>query len=160
MRSIGTQISGKVNCSDPSFRKKEEHGIYGSVNAGTSQISLCANRLLKTNMEDEKLIELPGFKTMTSSNTYSPGNNLTQFLPKRIQPELRLVVDLKRINQSFNHDSNETNHPVIIIVGATQQLAGNLFCKLHCPEVFGGCRWLTNILLSPYLLYLFFNFCI
>ena len=50
--------------------------------------------------------------------------------------KLRLIVDLMKINTLIAHDCTNNNHPVSILSGAAEHLAGkSIFCKLDCSQL-------------------------
>ena len=51
--------------------------------------------------------------------------------------KLRLLVDLRKINNLVSDDYINNNHPVSTLVDAAQHLAGKkLFCKLDCSQAY------------------------
>ena len=55
------------------------------------------------------------------------------FAQKKQNGKLRLLVDLRKINNLKSDDYINNNHPVSTLVDAAQHLAGKkLFCKLDC----------------------------
>ena len=51
--------------------------------------------------------------------------------------KLRLLVDLRKINTLIANDYTNNNHPLSILSGAAQHLAGkSLFCKLDCSQAY------------------------
>ena len=60
----------------------------------------------------------------------------SSILPQR-KPNgnLRLLVDLRKINSLIADDYTNNNHPVGTLSGVAQHLAGkSLFCKLNCSQ--------------------------
>ena len=59
------------------------------------------------------------------------------FAQKKPNGKLRLLVDLRKINNLISDDYINNNHPVSTFVGAAQHLAGKkLFCKLDCSQAY------------------------
>ena len=59
------------------------------------------------------------------------------FAQKKPNGKLRLLVDLRKINNLISDDYIKNNHPVSTLVDAAQHLAGKkllLFCKLDCSQ--------------------------
>ena len=59
------------------------------------------------------------------------------FAQKKPNGKLRLLVDLRKINNLISDDYINNNHPVKTLVDAPQHLAGKkLFCKLDCSQAY------------------------
>ena len=59
------------------------------------------------------------------------------FAQKKLNGKLRLLVDLRKINNLISDDYINNNHPVSTLVDAAQHLAGTkLFCKLDCSQAY------------------------
>ena len=59
------------------------------------------------------------------------------FAQRKPNGELRLLVDLRKINSLIAGDYNNNNHPVSTLSDAAQHLAGkSLFCKLDCSQAY------------------------
>ena len=59
------------------------------------------------------------------------------FKQKKPNGKLRLLVDLRKINNLISDDYINNNHPVSTLVDAAQHLAGKkLFCKLDCSQAY------------------------
>ena len=59
------------------------------------------------------------------------------FAQKKPNGKLRLLVDLRKINNLISDDYINNNHPVSTLVDASQHLAGKkLFCKLDCSQAY------------------------
>ena len=59
------------------------------------------------------------------------------FAQKKPNGKLRLLVDLRKINNLISDDYINKNHPVSTLVDAAQHLAGKkLFCKLDCSQAY------------------------
>ena len=59
------------------------------------------------------------------------------FAKKKPNGKLRLLVDLRKINNLISDDYINNNHPVSTLVDAAQHLAGKkLFCKLDCSQAY------------------------
>ena len=55
------------------------------------------------------------------------------FAQRKPNGRLRLLVDLRKINNLFTEDYTNNNHPVCTLSDAAQYMAGKkLFCKLNC----------------------------
>ena len=61
----------------------------------------------------------------------------TVFALRKPNGNLRLLVDLRKINTLIADDYTNYNHPVSTLSDAAQQLAGkSLFCKLDCSQAY------------------------
>ena len=59
------------------------------------------------------------------------------FAQKKPNGKLRLLVDLRKINNLISDGYINNNHPVSTLVDAAQHLAGKkLFCKLDCSQAY------------------------
>ena len=59
------------------------------------------------------------------------------FAQKKHNGKLRLMVDLRKINNLISDDYINNNHPVSILTDAAQHMAGKrLFCKLDCSQAY------------------------
>ena len=59
------------------------------------------------------------------------------FAQRKPNIELRLLVDLRKINSPIADDYINNNHPVRTLSDAAQHLAGkSLFCRLDCSQVY------------------------
>ena len=59
------------------------------------------------------------------------------FAQKKPNGKLRLLVDLRKINNLISDDYINNNHPVSTLVDAAQHMAGKkLFCKLECSQAY------------------------
>ena len=59
------------------------------------------------------------------------------FAQKKSNGNLRLLVDLRKINNLISDDYINNNHLVSILVHAAQHMTGKkLFCKLDCSEAY------------------------
>ena len=59
------------------------------------------------------------------------------FAQKISNGKLRLLVDLRKINNSISDDYVNNNHPVSTLTDAAQHMAGKkLFCKLDCSQAY------------------------
>ena len=59
------------------------------------------------------------------------------FAQKKPNGKLRLLVDLRKINNLISDDYINNNHPVSILTDAAQHMAGKkLFCKLDCSQAY------------------------
>ena len=56
---------------------------------------------------------------------------------KKPNGKVRLLVDLRKINNLISDDNINNNHPVSSLTDATQHMAGkHLFCKLDCSHAY------------------------
>ena len=61
------------------------------------------------------------------------------FAQKKPNGKLRLLVDLRKINNLISDDYINNNHPVSTLTDAAQHMAGKrLFCKLDCSQAYQG----------------------
>ena len=87
-----------------------------------------------TNSKDDLLVELAlmheyGIITTLPYCEFSS----PIFAQRKPNGNLRILVDLRRINNLLKNDYNEHNHPVTTIADAAQHMAGKkYFCKLDC----------------------------
>ena len=59
------------------------------------------------------------------------------FAQKKTNGKLRLLVDLRKINNHISDDYINNNHPVSTLTDAAQHMAGKkLFCKLDCSQAY------------------------
>ena len=59
------------------------------------------------------------------------------FAQKKPSGKLRLLVDLRKINNLISDDYINNNHPVSTLTDAAQHMAGKkLFCKLDCSQAY------------------------
>ena len=59
------------------------------------------------------------------------------FAQRKPNGRLRLLVDLRKINNWISDDYTNNNHPVSTLTDAAQHLAGKkLFCKLACSQAY------------------------
>ena len=59
------------------------------------------------------------------------------FAQKKPNGKLRLLVDLRKINNLISDDYINNNHPVSTLTDAAQHMAGEkLFCKLDCSQAY------------------------
>ena len=74
---------------------------------------------------------------MGSSQSYLYQSTQVPFLQGKPNKNLRLLVDLKKINTLIANDYTNNNHPVSTLLHAAQHLAGkSLFCKPDCSQVY------------------------
>ena len=67
------------------------------------------------------------------------------FAQKKPNGKLRLLVDLRKVNNLISDDYINNNHPVSTVVDAAQHLAGKkLFCELDCSQAYHH-QWPTNV---------------
>ena len=94
--------------------------------------------LARINLKEDILVELAMLHkygiitTLPFSKYASP-----IFAQKKLNGKLRLLVDLREINNLISDDYINNNHPVSTLVDAAQHLAGKkLFCKLDCSQAY------------------------
>ena len=59
------------------------------------------------------------------------------FAHRKTNGELRILVDLRRINHLLLHDSHNNNFPISTMANKTAHFAGKkLFCKLDCSQAY------------------------
>ena len=59
------------------------------------------------------------------------------FAQRKPNGRLRLLVDLRKINNLISDDYINNNYPISTLTDAAQQLAGKkLFCKLNCSQAY------------------------
>ena len=79
------------------------------------------------------------FTTLPFSKYASP-----IFAQKKPNGKLRLLVELRKINNLISDDNIYNNHPLSTLVGAAQHMAGKkLFCKLDCSQAY-HCLQMAN----------------
>ena len=86
------------------------------------------------NLKDDILVELALLHKYGMINTL-PFSKFASpiFAQKKPNGKLRLLVDLRKINNLFSDDYINNNHPVSTLTDAAQHMAGKkLFCKLDC----------------------------
>ena len=98
----------------------------------------CQSLPAPINLKEDILVELATLHkfgiitTLPFSKYASP-----IFAQKKPNGELRLLVDLRKINNLISDDYINNNHPVCTLVHAAQHLAGKkLFCKLDCSQAY------------------------
>ena len=90
------------------------------------------------NLKEDILVELAllykyGFITTLPFSKYAS----PKFAQKKPNGKLRLLVDLRKINNLIADDYVNNNHPVSTLTDAAQHMAGkNLFCKLDCSQAY------------------------
>ena len=90
------------------------------------------------NLKEDILVELAMLHkyrivTTLSFSTYAS----PVFAQKKPNGKLRLLVDLRKINNLISDDYINNNHPVSTLVDAAQHLAGKkLFCILDCSQAY------------------------
>ena len=76
------------------------------------------------------------------------------FAQRKPNGELRLLVDLRKINSLIADDYTKINHPISTLSDAAQHLAGkSLFCKLDCSQAYhclqmADQRWVEMLALN------------
>ena len=90
------------------------------------------------NLKEDILVELAMLRkngiitTLPFSKYASP-----IFAQKKPNGKLRLLVDLRKINNLISDDYINNNHPVSTLVDAAQHMAGKkFFCKLDCSQAY------------------------
>ena len=90
------------------------------------------------NLKDDILVELAllhkyGIITTLPFSKYAS----PIFAQRKPNGNLRLLVDLRKINTLIADDYINNNHPVSTLTDAAQHMAGkNLFCKLDCSQAY------------------------
>ena len=90
------------------------------------------------NLKEDILVELAmlhpyGIITMLPFSKYAS----PIFAQKKTNGKLRLLVDLRKINNLISDDYINNNHPVSTLTDAAQHMAGiRLFCKLDCSQAY------------------------
>ena len=90
------------------------------------------------NLKEDILVELAllqryGIITTLSFSKYAS----PIFAQKKPNGKLRLLVDLRKINNLISDDYINNNHPVSTLSDAAQHMAGKkLFCKLDCSQAY------------------------
>ena len=90
------------------------------------------------NLKEDILVELAllqryGFITTLPFSKYAS----PIFAQKKPNGKLRLLVDLRKINNFVSDDYINNNHPVSTLSNAAQHMAGKkLFCKLDCSQAY------------------------
>ena len=97
------------------------------------------------NLEEDILVELAllhkyGIITTLPFSKYAS----PIFAQKKPNGKLRLLVDLRKINNLISDDYINHNHPVSTLTDAAQHMAGRkLFCKLDCSQAY-HCLQIAN----------------
>ena len=97
------------------------------------------------NLKEDILLELAllhryGIITTLPFSKYSS----PIFAQKKPNGKLRLLVDLRKINNPISDDYINNNHPVSTLTDAAQHMAGKkLFCKLDCSQAY-HCLQMTD----------------
>ena len=90
------------------------------------------------NLKEDILVELAllhryGIITTLPFSKYAS----SIFAQKKPNGKLRLLVDLRKINNLISDDYINNNHPVSTLTDAAQHMAGKqLFCKLDCSQAY------------------------
>ena len=90
------------------------------------------------NLKEDILVELAllhkyGIITTLPFSMYAS----PKFAQKKPNGKLRLLVDLRKINNLICDDHINSNHPVSTLTDAAQHMAGKkLFCKLDCSQAY------------------------
>ena len=88
------------------------------------------------NLKNDLLVEfalLHQYGTITTLPFSKYANPI--FAQKKSNGKLRLLVDLRKINNLISDDYISNNHPVSTLIDAAQHMAGRkLFCKLDCSQ--------------------------
>ena len=89
-------------------------------------------------LKEDLIVELAllhkyGIITVLPSSKYAS----PIFAQRKPNGNLRLLVDLRKINSLISDDYTNNNHPVSTLSDAAQHLAGkSLFCKLDCSQAY------------------------
>ena len=87
-------------------------------------------------LKEDILVELAMLHKYGIITTLPFSKNASPILDqKNLNGKIRLLVDLRKINNLISHDYINNNHPVSTLVDAAQHMAGKkLFCKLDCSQ--------------------------
>ena len=87
------------------------------------------------NLKEDILVELAMLQKYGIITTLSFSKYCPTFAQKKPNEKLRLLVDLRKINNLISDDYINNNHPVSTLVDSAQHMAGKkLFCKLDCSQ--------------------------
>ena len=93
---------------------------------------VCAQSLpTPTTLKDDFLAELALMQAYGIITTLPDSKNSSPiFAQRKSNGKLRILVDLRRINQLLKNDYNQHNHPVTTMADTAQHMAGKrYFCK-------------------------------
>ena len=90
------------------------------------------------NLKEDILVELALLHRYGIITTLRISKNASPlFARKKPNGKLRLLVNLRKINNLISDDYINNNHPVSTVTDAAQQMAGKkLFCKLDCSQAY------------------------
>ena len=90
------------------------------------------------NLKEDILVELAllhRYEIITTLPFFKHASPI--FARKKHNGKLRLLVDLRKINNLISDDYINNNHPVSTLTDAAQHMAGKkLFCKLDCSQAY------------------------
>ena len=91
-----------------------------------------------TNLMDDLLVELSLMQEYRITTNIALSKYSSPTFAQRISNgNLKILVDLRRINHLIKHDYREHNYPVATISDAAQHRAGKkYFCKLDCSQAY------------------------
>ena len=98
------------------------------------------NLLMPIHLKEDLIVELAlihkyGIITVLPFSKYAS----PIFAQRKPNGKLRLLVNLRKINNLIADDYTNNNHPVSTLSDAAQHLAEkSLFCKLDCPQAYHG----------------------
>ena len=89
-------------------------------------------------LRDEILIELALLQYYNIITTLSHSKYSSPiFAHRKPSRQLRLLIDLRRVNHLLRHDYLNSNFPISNMTDATNHFAGKqLFCKLDCSQAY------------------------
>ena len=89
------------------------------------------------NLKDDITVELALLHKYGIITTLPFSKNASPiFAQRKPNGRLRLLVDLRKINNLITEDYTNNNHPVSTLSDAAQQVGKKLFCKLDCSQAY------------------------
>ena len=89
------------------------------------------------NLKDDITVDLALLHKYGIITTLPFSKYASPIFAQRKPNQLRLLVDLRKINTLISEDYVNNNHPVSTLSDAAQHMAGkNLFCKLDCSQAY------------------------
>ena len=103
------------------------------------------NSPLPIHLKEDRIVELALMHNYGIITELSfPKNANAIFVQRKPNGNLRLLVELRKINILFSDDYTNFIHPVSTLSDAAQHFDGKfVFYKLDCSQVY-HCRWRTN----------------
>ena len=98
----------------------------------------CQSLTTPINLKEDKLVELASLQNYAIITTLPMSKYASPIMAqKKPNGKLRLLVDLKKINNLISDDYNNNNHPFSTLTDAPQQMAGKkLFCNFDCSQAY------------------------